>query len=266
MNEIKRPLPPTRVLVAVDASPASLVALRSAAQLAALMEAELEGLFVEDANLLVLCGFPFCTEIGSHSGRVRPLNGAAIERQLRALANEIEQSMQHVARETPLKWRFQVRRGQVVPELLKAAQEAALMSLGRTSRTRRRALGSTAQSMVRQSSRPLLILGERGGAVVPLTVVYTGTPAAKRAVTLGRDLAAKHDETLRVLILPVPGQSTAPQEDEVRSLMDGRPVRFLPLHGNVYTTLHTYDGGTLVLPGDRAALVTEFDGPVLLVP
>lgn len=266
MNEIKRPVPPTRILVAMDASPASMVALRSAAQLAALMEAELEGIFVEDANLLVLCNLPFCAEIGSYSGRARPLNGASLERQLRAVAHAIEESMQHIAREVPLKWRFGVRRGQVVPELLKAAQEASLMSLGRTSLARRRALGSTAQSMVRQSSRPLLILGERGGAVSPLTVVYTGSPASKRALSFGRDLAAKHDETLRVLILPSPGQTAEPHEDEVRSMMGSQPVRFLSLHGNVFTTLHSYDGGTLVLPNDRASLLTEFDGPVLLVP
>ncbi len=266
MNETTRPVPPTRILVALDASPASMAALRSAAHLAALMDAELEGLFVEDANLLVLCDFPFCAEIGSHSGRVRRLSEEALERQLRGLAGEIERSMQHVASELLLNWRFQVRRGQVVSELLKAAQEAALMGLGRASHPRPRALGSTTQSIVRQSSRPLIILGDRGGPATPLTVVYTGTPAAKRALELARDLAKRHEEVLRVLVLPPAGQSTAQVEEEVRSLADDCPVRFLPLQGNVYTTLHTYDGGTLVLPSDRAALITEFDGPVLLVP
>ena len=52
-----------RILVALDASPQSEAALRAAAELAALLEAELEGLFVEDINLLHLCGLPFGREI-----------------------------------------------------------------------------------------------------------------------------------------------------------------------------------------------------------
>ena len=48
-----------RILVALDASPHSLNALRAAAELAAVTESELHGLYVEDLNLLRMCGLPF---------------------------------------------------------------------------------------------------------------------------------------------------------------------------------------------------------------
>ena len=47
-----------RILVAVDASPHSLAALDAALRLAADLEAEIIGLFVEDINLLRLAGMP----------------------------------------------------------------------------------------------------------------------------------------------------------------------------------------------------------------
>ena len=77
-----------RILVALDASPQSVAALRAAAELAALMEAELEGLFIEDINLLHLCGLPFSHEIGSYTAKRRQLDNLALERQLRGLATE----------------------------------------------------------------------------------------------------------------------------------------------------------------------------------
>jgi K+-sensing histidine kinase KdpD len=50
-----------RILVALDASPDSLAALKTAADLARRMEAELMGLFVEDIELLRMADSPYAT-------------------------------------------------------------------------------------------------------------------------------------------------------------------------------------------------------------
>ena len=47
-----------RILVALDASPASVAAAAAAASLAGRLHAELEGVFVEDADLLALAAYP----------------------------------------------------------------------------------------------------------------------------------------------------------------------------------------------------------------
>jgi nucleotide-binding universal stress UspA family protein len=53
-----------RILVALDASPASLAALDFATELAERHQAELLGIYVEDINLLRSAEIPFTREIG----------------------------------------------------------------------------------------------------------------------------------------------------------------------------------------------------------
>ena len=53
-----------RIVVGLDAGPRDRAALEAAAQLAARMQAELVGLFVEDIDLLHLAGLPFAREVG----------------------------------------------------------------------------------------------------------------------------------------------------------------------------------------------------------
>jgi nucleotide-binding universal stress UspA family protein len=278
-----------RIVVALDASPQSVAALEAAAELAALMEAEVEGLFVEDSGLLCLCGLPFSQEIDVCTTAVRPLEAADMERQLRVMATSIERTMEQVAGRAAVRWSFRVRRGAVVEELLAAAQDAALMSVGRAGRVRRRGLGSTARLLVERARRPVLLSGERGGRSgaggrlqEPLTVLYTGTPAAGRALDMALRLRAARSMPLRVLVWaggdaspdvealeetarrlvaaaagdeagPASLVRVAPSADPAEALRDARNVRDVR-------------GGTLVVPHEQAALVAEDERLTLLVP
>ena len=66
------PDPPSesRVLVAVDASAASLLALELAADLAAALRASLTGLYVEEEDLLHAAGLPFARRVRAQSGEL----------------------------------------------------------------------------------------------------------------------------------------------------------------------------------------------------
>src|SRR5215207_6945347 len=57
------------ILVALDMSPHSEAALAAAAELAVALGLELRGLYVEDINLLRLCGLPFGIEYGSFTAK-----------------------------------------------------------------------------------------------------------------------------------------------------------------------------------------------------
>lgn len=276
MNEAAMPERIERIVVALDASPQSVAALKAAAELATLMEAELEGLFIEDINLLYLSGLPFSHEIGSYTAKLRRVDNVAMERQLRVLAATIQQVMERVAAQTPVRWSFHVRRGPVVEELLAAAQSAALMSVGRAGRVRRKSLGSTVQSLVRQTQRPLLILGEGSGLQYPLTVVYTGSAASQRALELAVRLARREPARLRVVVWDGGDGSveTTQLEQAARRCVEGDPVRNVPRvtfvtathSADLLATLRALDGGTLVLPHEQADLVAQHGGPTLLVP
>ena len=79
----ERPFPVRRLLVALDASGHSLAALEAAARLAAHLEVELAGIFVEDENLLRLAKLGTARVVDRLSARVRTLGAGEIERELR---------------------------------------------------------------------------------------------------------------------------------------------------------------------------------------
>jgi nucleotide-binding universal stress UspA family protein len=236
---------------------------------AALLDIDLQGLFVEDINLLYLCEFPFNQEIGSYTGTTRRLENSLVERELRTVATRIHYSINQVALDTPVRWSFQVRRGSVVNELLAATQDADLLSLGRSGQVRRNTLGSTARAILQKSQRPLLLLGTEGGLVYPLIAVYTGSAASQRALQWLATLTLHTRRTVRVLLVTRPDseQTVAELESEVRGILGNVSAEFVPVrYGNVLMTLRAYDGGTLVLPNEQAELVAEHTGPTIIVP
>lgn len=265
-----------RIVVALDASPQSVAALRAAAELATLMEADVEGLFIEDINLLYLCGLPFGREVGSYTARVRRLETSEMERQLRVLAATIREAMRRVASQTPMRWSFSVRRGVVSDELLAAAQGASLMSVGRGGRALRAGMGSTAQSLVEQVQRPLLISSEGSSLEYPLTVLYTGTAAARRALELALRLVRREPSRLRIILWGGGEASADLGELEQTVLRLVQPhleagaapliVVKIPPSVDLLTALAGLAGGTLVLPHEQASFVAAYRRPSLLVP
>lgn len=142
-----------RILVALDASTDSVAALKTAASLAASLQAELVGLFVEDINLLRLAGLPFASEVQRVTGTGRVLDEAGMERDLQLQASQARRALANAAADAEATWTFRVVRGVVTTEILAAALEANLLTLGRASRPpiRRRQLGSTARAAVSQA-------------------------------------------------------------------------------------------------------------------
>ena len=86
MNAREHEIVIQRILVALDASPHSQAALDAAATLAARVSAELQGLFIEDVNLLRLAELPFAREVGSFTATHRRLDARDLERDKQAPA------------------------------------------------------------------------------------------------------------------------------------------------------------------------------------
>lgn len=118
-----------RIVVGLEPAPCARNALAAAAGIAARMEAELVGLFIEDVDLLHFAGLPFAREVGASSAAWRSLDIGTMERSLRALASEARRTMASIAERAPVRWSFRVARGSVTSELLAGAEEADLMLL-----------------------------------------------------------------------------------------------------------------------------------------
>lgn len=152
-----------RILVALDASAASLAALESAAALAARFEAELLGLFVEDINLLRLAGLPFARELSYVQGLARRLEAPDVERAMRVRARLAQEAFARVVTRLSLRSSFRVVRGQVVAELLRAATQADLIALGTcgVEPVPRHRPGLTAHAVALAAASPILLLPAR---------------------------------------------------------------------------------------------------------
>ncbi len=199
----------SRILVALDASRASLDALSAAAALAARLGAELEGLFVEDINLLRLAGLPFAWQLSLPSGTGRPLERIDVEAELRALAARAREALAEAARPHRVAWSFRVARGQVAVEILEAAGSADLLVLGRTARRGGAAPGTTARAAAARASTSVLILTRDGRLAQPMLVAYDGSPAADRALELAARLEARPGMLLLLLAAPTREEAAA---------------------------------------------------------
>jgi len=119
-----------RVLVSLGTEARDRVVLTHAITLADRLQAELVGLFVEDANLLHFAEFPFTCEVCFPSATRRPIDAADMQRTLRALAKEARETLARAARDSTVRWSFEITRGSAASAVLSAVTSADLVIAG----------------------------------------------------------------------------------------------------------------------------------------
>ena len=268
-----------RVLVALDCSPSSLAALEAAANVAAAVDAELLGLFVEDVELLHSAEHPMARQVTSFSGALQPLDADQMRLQLRTLAARARAALADAGRRSGVRCSFQVRQGTVAAVLLEEISEADVVSLGRVgwSAVGKDRLGTTARRLL--ASAPASALLARRGRVLGSSIwaLFDGSPQARRALAAAAGLCG--DRSLDVVVI---GPDEAARErlaSGVKADLEpkARPPR---LHDSstadpseALAALRGETIGLLVLPAnvaeqagnDLPALLADVDCPVLIV-
>lgn len=212
-----------RILVALDASPHSLAALDMAADLAARMEVELAGLFVEDIDLLRTAESPAAREIAYPAASRHPLSRSIMERQFRAQSEQIRKTLVATAYRAHVPWSFRIVRGHVTAALRAAVGEHDIIAMGRVGWSHGRALriGSTARALA-TSSLPLLFISQRAAlANLRPLVYYDGSAGSKEALLVAARLAAGGAKGITVL---VPAADLENKRAEIQDLLRGRPL------------------------------------------
>ncbi|NNF96085.1 MAG: hypothetical protein HKM94_04060 [Halobacteria archaeon] len=170
-----------RITITLDAFETSSRELERAARLAARLGAELEGIFVEDLDLIQLAGLPFLREVRSASLAVEALNLGRLEQELRVLARRAERTLAEHANRHGAAWSFRVWRGSIERDLLAATLDADVLAMAR--------LGAMlAPRSAAHADRP------------GIAVLFSGSEAAMRALTTATDLAADPEIPLNVLL------------------------------------------------------------------
>lgn len=278
MTDTEARAPIRRILVALDASAPSLAALDAAAYLAAGLEAELLGLFVEDIDLLRLAGLPCAREVGLTLAQARRPAGADMERALRAQAARAQQALEETTARRRVRGTFRVARGPVTQVLLEASAEVDLVAVGASGRPSARP-GATARALAAQAARPTLILPTGEPLRPPVIAVYDGTALATQAIVLATVLAraggwplivwiACRDEARR-------RELQAGVEEALAAAGQSASFRWWKDHdvGEFMRAARRHRGGTLVLPASvapaererLAEILEQAGGAVLLV-
>ncbi len=186
-----------RILVALDAGEQGLADLEEAARLAAGLEAELVGLFVEDTELLEAAGLPVARVISRHAPGDMALDAALMQRALRVWAARSRESLAAAASHWQVQWSFRVARGTLAEQVLSEAGEFDLLALGRPGGPLREARRHSATHSVTEQARCSVLLLQKGPlARRPVVVVFEGS---ERALAVGRTLSRVYGCRLLVL-------------------------------------------------------------------
>lgn len=275
MSAADLPFAIRRILIALDASPDSLSALETSAWLAARMNAELRGLFVEDESLLRIAEIPLAREVPYFSAGGIPLNRERLELSFRAHAERIRSAL--AAQRARIVSSFRSVRGHVGVALSTAAEEVdlvvvggAVWSLGPPSQI------SAAARHIISASVPVLLLPKRGiPEPVHLVVFFNGTKSAEQGLEAAHELAAVGLDGITIL---------TPSDMPLPDFRDARPTSAVDLgirsrlfdpsnDKSMLQALEAERGGVLVLGGrdllaslpPLEAVLFDLEMPVLLL-
>lgn len=217
-----------RIVVALDASAQSRAALEAAARLAGILDAELSGIFVEDADLLRLAQLPFAREAVPGLPSRRVADAAAMERTLRNLAEQARAALEELPGRYGVSCDFRIARGHVLTELLAAASGADIVAIGVRGRLTqwRWRLGSTARGVLAEANCSLLMIRTGESLGTPVVVLYDNTPGAERALHAADDLVRPGSGRLVIVVSADVGSLASLQARAQQTLGPGVDAEF----------------------------------------
>lgn len=169
-----------RIVITLDSAQVDAVELQRLARLAHRLGAELEGVFVEDSDLLRLSGLGFLREFRPTSQRAERFQAARIQQELRVMARRAERALAEHAESRGVRWSFRTWRGSIERELLTGVQ-ADILALMR--------LGAVAFQPARRRVPELV------------SAYFDGSPESVRSLETAAELANDNDEvSLQVLV------------------------------------------------------------------
>jgi len=246
-----------RIVVGLDTSTASLAALEAAARLAGELDAEVEGLFVEDVNLVRFAELPFTRVVDAISGIAHEIGAEDMARELHGLAARARGALVAAAGER-VAWRFRVVRGSVSGEILAAAGAADLITLGYVGLAPppgRRA-GSLVLRTVLEAPGSVLLLRHAPAPGAPIVACLHGGAKDREVLAYSAALARAYDGTLVVASYQRPADERRRLAASAARRMRGaaRPPRYLALEGDAEAArahvLTAARGGVLAAAAD----------------
>jgi K+-sensing histidine kinase KdpD len=201
-----------RIVVALDSGSLSRLAVEAAARLAIGLQATLEALFVEDANLRRLAGLPFAQELGTASAQPRRFDVAELDRAIAVQALQVRRTLNAMAGRITGGWTLEVVRGDLVDVVLERTLHADLLVLGRTRRPAYR--GAHGEKVVKRL--------ERRVARHPILALFDGSAAAARVLEASIALERRAQGDVLVAIPTLQPEAAASLREQARATLAAR--------------------------------------------
>ncbi len=262
------PLPPRRVrriLAAFHPSTTSPIAIDAAVDLAARLRAELQALFIEDANLLGLAEFPFIRQVGVHGQIGKSFGREAMEGELRSFAAQAERQLAKAAGRRRIRWSFTKTRGRIDEQIKAIAGTADLLILESSSRPVGRVmqLEASVRTLAKLAGGSVLMVHPTHGVSGPVHAIVESAADAATVTAAAAELAGHFESTLGVHVMAVDGaerdKAGGIVRDRLGDMAETASLDALPaLNTQVLKRLlASTDDGTLVLSAESPLLADE---------
>lgn len=251
----------TAIVVAVNAGRRCAQTLELAASLAASAGADLEVVFIEDADLLRLADLPVAFEIDRISGTSRKMDARSMLRALRCEVQQVHREIARLGRNTSLRASVRVVRGHYLTEALAASAHGGVTFVHGA---RRPLPGDFLPATPAPSMAPAMTMGVRSAdrarlaARRPLWTLFDGSPASVRALKVALLLSRGVPGKLVVLLPGRSGDETESRKREAQTLAGAAHLQFLDVGQDWLSQLRQ-----ALAPGADSLLVLARESPAL---
>ena len=189
------------ILVPIDGSDTSLVAVDYAIELSRIFNAELVGVSIIDVKRLA---GPFMRDLGTSIGGMVPY--ADFQQKIRKILEDIAiaalDEFEGKCKSANVSFIREISEGIVSKEIVKAAERCDMISMGMAGEHalwRDALLGSNLESVARQTHKPIMVSPEKFKKISKMLVAYDGSSFSSQALTTGAAIAEKAGIPLTVI-------------------------------------------------------------------
>lgn len=202
------------ILIATDGSDAASAAERFAVATAARLRARIAGVTVIEDRLI-------------HGLRADSLGIAApatdaIEAFLKARAEGVARRLSELGRQQGVECKVETLRGVADDRIVERGQAADLIVIGRDGQNaayRTALIGSTADGVLRKTTKPAVVVPQGAEAGGPLVLGFDGSPGSRIAAKLAVELAGRMEQPIHAFVDSKDKGRAVARFDEVRRLV-----------------------------------------------
>ncbi len=190
-----------RILLQMDTSSHCRETLDAAIEIAAGLQAELHGIFVEDSDLLSVGGLDFVREFSFSSATARVLDKQTLDAQLKALARSARRQLEQAGTRRKVSVGFQTVRGDFQTEMANASRDADLIIAEGTGRLLSRYYRAwlPGRTPARRMQRPTLLLKGGKPLVKRFTLICDSADSARKCLRAAASLLPDEGRDLTLL-------------------------------------------------------------------